>query len=71
LLKASLSAPEASRLVTRGSNDAAFGWVADRHWSTPESGIIALFHGRIEGIHIDVDDLANRPLVHREDVTRS
>ena len=47
-------------------------------WSAPaasrlnslKSGIVALFDGRIEGVHVDVDDPANPLLVHQEDATR-
>ncbi len=57
---------EASRLVTRRSNHAPLCWEEDRHRSTHDSGIVALFDRRIERVHIDVDDLANPPLVHRD-----
>jgi hypothetical protein len=63
-LKASLSAPEISSLVTRCGYDAALGRMADRDRPSLESGIVALFDGRVEGVHVDVDDPANPPLVH-------
>jgi len=62
--------PEASRFVTCRSNDAPFRWVADRDGPTLEGGIVALLDRRIEGVHVDVDDLANPPLVHRENVPK-
>jgi hypothetical protein len=33
--------------------------VADRDRAPTERGIVALFHGREEGVHVDVDDLAD------------
>jgi hypothetical protein len=29
---------------------------ADRHGLAPEARLIALLHGRIEGVHVDMDD---------------
>ena len=56
--------PKHRALIARRSNDAAFGWIADRHRLTLESRIVTLFNGRIKGVHVDVDDLANPPFVH-------
>jgi hypothetical protein len=33
--------------------------VADRERAAAKAGIIALFDRRIEGVHVDMDDLAN------------
>jgi glycogen debranching enzyme len=35
------------------------------HWLALEGRIVALLHRRIKRVHIDVDDLANPPFVHR------
>ena len=56
---------ETSRLVARRGNDAAFGRIADRHRLAFEGRIVALFDRRIERVHVDVDDLAHPPFVHR------
>jgi hypothetical protein len=34
--------------------------VVDRNRASPKRRIVALFHRRIEGVHVDVDDLAHR-----------
>jgi hypothetical protein len=44
--------------------------MADRHWLTLESRIVALLDRRVESVHVDVDDLANSPFVHRRRLTR-
>src|ERR1700733_1942754 len=56
--------PEASRFVTRGSNHASLRRVANRHRSILEIGIVALLDGRIESVHVNVNDLTNPPLAH-------
>src|SRR3984885_13292518 len=57
--------PETSRLVARRGNDAAFRRIADRHRPALQGRIITLLDRRIERVHVDMDDLANRPFVHR------
>jgi hypothetical protein len=34
--------------------------MADGHRPSPEIGIVPLFDRRVEGVHVDVDDFANR-----------
>src|SRR3546814_20078432 len=46
-----------SRLIARGRDDAPVH-AADSHRPTPQMGIVALPDRRIEGVHIDMDDLA-------------
>jgi hypothetical protein len=55
--------PERAGFVTCRRNDAAFARSADRDRLAPQRGIIALFHRRVEGVHIDMDDFtaAARP----------
>jgi hypothetical protein len=40
---------------------------ADRHRLAPERRVVALLDRRVEGVHVDMDDLADsiRGLVHR------
>ena len=59
---------EASRFVTCCSNHASLRWVADRHRSILEIGIVALLNGRIESVHVNVNDLTNPPLAHSSNV---
>jgi hypothetical protein len=40
--------------------------MADRYRTTPQGRIIALLDGRVEGVHIDVDDLAYARFAHGE-----
>ena len=57
---------EVARLVARRRDDAAMA-AADRERLAAQSRIVALLHGRIEGVHVDMDDLADagrRFLVH-------
>src|SRR5712671_1799349 len=51
---------EGARLVARRGNHAPLGPVADSDRTATKLGIIALFDRRIEGVHVDVDDLAHR-----------
>jgi hypothetical protein len=54
LLKASPRALRNVAPVAGGCNDAALGRVADRDRPSLKIRIVALFDGRIEGVHIDV-----------------
>jgi UDP-N-acetylmuramyl tripeptide synthase len=38
--------------------------MADCDWLTLEGRIVALLDRRVEGVHVDVNDLANPPFVH-------
>ena len=51
---------ELARFVARGSHDAALGRTAYRYRLAAELRIVALLDGRVERIHVDVDDLAMR-----------
>ena len=42
--------------VTCRRDDAAFARSSDRDRLAPQFGIIALFHRRVERVHIDMDD---------------
>ena len=46
-------------LIACRHDDAAVP-AADRHGPALERGIVALLHGRVEGVHVDMDDLARR-----------
>ena len=50
--------PVAARLVACRRNDAAFPRTADGQWKAEQGGIIALLDGRVERIHVDMDDAA-------------
>ena len=41
--------------------------MTDRDRPAFESGVVTLLDGRIEGVHVDVDDLADPLSVHRGD----
>ena len=56
--------PKAPRFVTCRSNHASLRWVADRHRSILKIRVVALLNGRIESVHVDVNDLADLPFVH-------
>ena len=45
-----------ARLVTRGSHHTARPRAANSDRNPAERRIVALFHGRVESVHIDVDD---------------
>ena len=47
-----------ARLVTRGSDHTARPGAANSDGNAAQCRIFALFHGRIESVHIDVDDAA-------------
>ena len=49
---------EAPGLVARRRHDAALARAAHRDGLAAQGGVVALLHGRVEGIHVDVDDLA-------------
>ena len=50
---------ELSSLVARGRDDAAaLGIPADGNGPSPERGIVALLDGRVEGVHVEVEDAA-------------
>jgi hypothetical protein len=44
--------------IARGGDDAALGRAAYCHRLAAQVRIVALLHRRIEGIHVDMDDLA-------------
>jgi hypothetical protein len=48
---------ECARLIARGCNDTTFSRAADGDRLAPKGRIVALLHRRIEGIHVNVDDL--------------
>ena len=56
--------PKAPRFVTRRRNHASLRRIADRHRSIFKIQVIALLDGRIESIHVDVNDLVNPPFFH-------
>jgi hypothetical protein len=49
---------ERARFVACRRDDAAFARSADRHRLAAQLGIIALFHRRVERVHVDMDDFA-------------
>src|SRR5258708_10424963 len=49
---------ELARFVARRRHDAALPGSADGDWLAAEIRIIPLLDGRVEGVHVDVDDLA-------------
>ena len=49
---------ESPRLIARGGHDAPLARAADRHRLAAKIGIVALLDGGVEGVHVDVDDLA-------------
>ena len=49
---------EGARLVARRGDYAPFGAVADSDRTAPKLGIVALLDRRIEGVHVDMNDLA-------------
>src|SRR5208283_1628674 len=51
---------EGARLVTRCGNHAPLGAVADGDRTASKLRIVALFDRRIERVHVDMDDLAQR-----------
>ena len=51
---------EGAGLVARRGDDASLGAVADRDGTPSKRRIVALLDRRIEGVHVDVDDLAHR-----------
>jgi hypothetical protein len=54
------SNPELSCFVARSGHDAELRRTAHCDWLAAELRMVALFHGRVERIHVDVDDLAIR-----------
>jgi hypothetical protein len=50
--------PELARLVARSGDDPALPGPAHGDWFAAQVGIVPLLDRRIEGIHIDMDDLA-------------
>ena len=48
---------ECARFIARRCHDATFPRAADGDRLAPKGRIIALLHRRIEGIHVNVDDL--------------
>ena len=57
------SHPECAGLIACGGDDAARRRSADGHWLAPEFRIVALLDRGIEGVHVDMYDLADRRLV--------
>ena len=49
---------ERARFVACRRDDAAFARSADSHRLAAQLGIIALFHRRVERVHVDMDDFA-------------
>src|SRR5215470_9129542 len=45
-------------LIARRGDDASPRGIADRDWAASQGWIIALLDRRVEGVHVDVDDLA-------------
>jgi len=63
---------EFSCFITGGGNHASCGSTADRKRLAAQLGIIPLFHRRVKGIHVDVDDLSGgwgSHSVHRYDLS--
>ncbi|MGY4484299.1 hypothetical protein ACVWWR_003490 [Bradyrhizobium sp. LM3.2] len=50
---------ERAGLIAGGRDDAAFRGASHCNRLSAQVRIIALFHGRIESIHVDMDDLAD------------
>ena len=50
--------PEATRFVAGGGHHATFAGSADGDRLAPQLRIVALLDRGIEGVHVDVDDLA-------------
>ena len=58
--------PEAPRLVAGRGHEAVFARSANGQRDTAQAGIVALLHGRVEGVHVHMDDTAEgRGLVSR------
>ncbi len=55
---------EGARLVARRGDNPALCRIADRDRAAPRGRIIALLDRRVEGVHIDVDDLACARFAH-------
>ena len=51
---------EGARFVARRSHRTSLGAVADCDGASPQHRIVALLDRRIEGVHVNVDDLAQR-----------
>ena len=51
---------EPARLVARRRHHPAFPTAADRHRPAAQARVIALLDGRVEGVHVDVDDAPKR-----------
>jgi hypothetical protein len=51
---------EDTGFVTRRGDDASLGTVADGDRTSAQTGIIALLDRRVEGVHVDMNDLSNR-----------
>ncbi len=49
---------EFARLVTCGSDNPAFAAASDSDRAATQVRVIALFNGRVESVHVDVDDTA-------------
>src|SRR5579872_7446885 len=62
---------ELARLIARGRDNAALRAMSDRHRLTPEIWIVALLNGRIESVHINVNDFSNRRVAHDDELSRS
>jgi hypothetical protein len=50
--------PNFAGLITRGSYNTARARAADSDRNATQRRIVALLHGRVESVHIDVDDTA-------------
>src|SRR5207249_677005 len=59
---------ELSRFVGRRGNHAAQLRAANRYGLAAQLGIVALLDRRIERVHVDVDDLADRLVGHAASV---
>src|SRR3954451_21962094 len=55
------------RLVARGGHDPSLGGIAYGNRTPSQRRIVALFHRRVEGVHVDVDNFTNRQIRHASD----
>src|SRR5690606_27701011 len=54
---------EAPRLVARRADHRARPAPGHHHRAATQARVVALLHGRVERVHVDVDDLAHRSIV--------
>ena len=50
--------PKLARLVTRGRHHTACSCATNSDGNPAQRRIVTLFHGRVESVHVDVDDAA-------------